>query len=229
MNRNKTSGNITRKLLALEVLISRSAEDLRDLSETMSGIQESMIVKYEESMESLTRDLSDEEKEEYYERNTDDYWQLATTFPGILNSSIFLSINSFLEFYMFQMCKIHEAYYPEAADLEKEGNSGICKYKSFMKKHKISDPFRTSSEWSRICVYRKVRNFIAHSDSILDETKNARTVVEFAEKNPGLISIDSHNKIRISQDCNDDYLTRAEVILHKLTDYARKKQKARKS
>jgi hypothetical protein len=215
-------------MLALKILVTRSGEDIRDFIENMTGIQKAMLIKYEESMESLTKDLSDEEKEEYYERSTDEYWQLATTFPGILNNTLFLSINSFLEFYMFQMCKLHEAYFPEIADLEKEGNSGICKYKSFLKKHKISDPFGTSSEWIRISVYRKARNFISHSYSILDETKNARNVIEFAEKNPGLISIDSHRKIWISYECNVDFLNCAEVFLHELADLAREKTKRSK-
>lgn len=225
---DKVYGNITRKMLVLKMLISRSGVDLKEFIESMTGIQKEMEIKFEKNIESLVKDLNDEEKEECYERSADEYWQLERTFPGIFNSSLFLSINSYLEFYMLQLCKYHEAYYPEVASLEKEGNNGICKYKSFLKKHKISEPFGASSEWNRISVYRKARNFIAHSDSILDETKNAIDVIKFAEKNPGLISIDSHRKIRISYECNVDFLDCAEVFLHELVDFAREKAKRSK-
>lgn len=210
-----------REILALKILAIRDAEDLKKLIDEFSKNLDLMTIKFRQRIDDYATDMSEEDKDNWYELNYDEHWQLANTFPRVLNNSLFVTIHSFFESYLQQLSKLFEFYSPDSKQINAIKSNGIGKYQVYLKNiHGIPFP-DTSNEWNRICIFRKIRNFIAHCDSKLDDTNNAHVVKVFAKSNPDLITLSKAGDIRVSHQCNIKFVNDTDIFLRELLDISK--------
>lgn len=188
---------------------------LLQLSMSLSKSNQAFINK----IEAKAAEMPDELRDDWLEWNSDIHWQLTDVFPNILNNSLLVTIYSYLESTLFDISRHKESQNPKLIKINDLRGDGIELYRNYLKKvHAIKFP-DTSDEWKRITVYRKIRNFIIHNDRILDNSKNAENIRQFAEQFPKLISINQFDQISVSEQSNIDFI---DVVQNFLMDLLEK-------
>ncbi|EJR56562.1 hypothetical protein IIM_00494 [Bacillus cereus VD107] len=146
-----------------QVLIEFSIENLNSYVLKMEEFLEKELERFNEEFEKKTRGWNEEDKDEYGEHLSDEYWILAETHPNFLRSSMFVSIYSFFEKELKDLCKFYKKsknnnQLSSPQKMSKIAKAllclGNCHNVSFSKEIK---------EWEKIDgVYREIRNIIAH-------------------------------------------------------------------
>ncbi|MCF8234820.1 MAG: hypothetical protein K9G67_07320 [Bacteroidales bacterium] len=133
-------------------------------------------------------------------------------------NSIFISLYSFLEKKMSQLCKLAEKNtYMKVKDLS--GN-GIFKYYKYFKKVLEINLVPINDEWTLITKYNKLRNRIVHfPDNTIEKSENNANLIETFKSINNLSIIEEEDfyefKISDSQLLND-FLTVIERFLYKI-------------
>ena len=99
---------------------------------------------------------------------------------------------------------------------------------NYLKKVQGIDFPDQSKEWNQISTYRKVRNFLVHNDGYLDNSKNAKTVKQFASKKPEFLIINQHSQIVLANECNLDFINTIQKFFTKLFKQLRQSDTSRR-
>jgi hypothetical protein len=143
----------------------------------------------------MSKELDDEEQDEFWDWYIDDYYTYSELYPSILKTSVFISIYSFFEYQLLKQCTNKEI-------LSSIKDKGIDKGKEYFKKvFGIHSPFQ-SENWKFIKDCNKIRNVIVHNggnmDTILDENKQ-QEIRNIISRVPGL-NISKHGNILIENE-----------------------------
>jgi hypothetical protein len=141
---------------------------------TVSAI-ESEKKSISERFDKATNELSEEEKAEYYEWNSEDYFMVSDVFSQISLRSFVVVLYSYIEDGMNVLCN---AEYSDRARLAKiQGlpdfkikykdmkGEGIDRAKTYLEKVIGRDLHSGEQLWSEIDTLRKIRNAIVHADA----------------------------------------------------------------
>ncbi|MEK4685363.1 hypothetical protein NSQ76_06425 [Bacillus sp. FSL M8-0256] len=137
----------------------------------MEKYNQNSLQSYEEYLDEATQGMDKEEAQYYVERNDDKLYDYVIRHPQMIRRTVFLEIYFSFENYLNSKCN----------DLQKEKNlnlsyedihgHGINRAKTFLTKAcLITEPFNTGL-WRDIVDYGKVRNAIAHNQSIVKKKK----------------------------------------------------------
>lgn len=125
------------------------------------------LYEFEESM----KELSDDEKEEFVNWHYDEIAQYRDDFPMIMRNSLFISVYSFLEEKVIDLCNQPDETSIKLDDLQ--GN-GIKRASLFIKKVKKDDFPDDTKEWHFINNANQIRNCIVHCGGDIEKAKTPK-------------------------------------------------------
>ncbi|MEA1972591.1 MAG: hypothetical protein U9N34_04765 [Candidatus Cloacimonadota bacterium] len=165
-----------------------------------------------------TKVLSKEEKEEYFEWNSDDYFMIEDVFTQISVRSFIVILFSYIEDGMNILCNAE--YSDKVRYQKKEGldefkvkytdmqGKGIKRAKLYLEKIIGRNLNSDKQPWSEIETLRKIRNTIVHSDGdARDSLKNDGNFTRHL--NAGRLKLNDHDKIIIESGYLDYILINA--------------------
>lgn len=164
-----------------QVLIEFSIENLNSYVLKIEEFLDKEIENFNDNFEEKTKGWNDEDKNEYGEYLSDEYWILAETHPNLLRSSMFISIYSFFEKELKDICEYYkkgknnkQIIYPKK--ISKISKSLLCLEQCYDIKFSI-----IIEEWKKIDeVYREIRNLFAHDggEISIDKLEEYTTLFE---------------------------------------------------
>ena len=168
-----------------------------------------------------TKDLSEEQKEEYFEWNSEDYFMVEDVFAQISLRSFIVILFSYIEDGMNTLCNAEysdKARYQKKNDLEEfkvkytdMHGTGINRAKLYLEKVVGCNLHTEKKPWSEIETLNKIRNAIVHGDgNASDSLKNDGNFKQHI--NDGRIKLKTHGQIII----DPEYLT---YILPQVREY----------
>ncbi len=137
------------------------------------------IAKYEKIMK--------EEEEQYLEMGFDfNEMEILEHTSVLYYSSIFISISSFLEKKMFQLCRVAEKKH--AAKINSIPGTGIYKYYQYLTQVVGLDLTKLDEEWNNIVAHSRFRNKLVHEPENPDsESPNSYLTVDGLHKYLSLV------------------------------------------
>ncbi len=187
-----------RKVGWLEMGVEIELDELRQCLEVMESYLESRLGHFEKWVEEQASELAQEERREFYDFHSDEYWELCEAFPTILRSSLFVACYSLLEHELTSLCRyVHRR---NACSNEPSFRTGII----FKARNYLSDEARIkfpdhSPSWQIItCYYNPMRNVIVHRGGKVDE-KRLERLKPFIDSNPS-VALDSLGRLRLHRE-----------------------------
>ena len=152
-------------------LFNSQVEYLEEYLDITEGTLEKKLKEFDESIDEKVRELSAEDKEEFYEFYSDDYWKYSKVIPNLNRSSIFLLFYTFFEHKLFLLAENFSSH-KKCKLIQKDiSGQGIERSKIYFEKVlEINFP-SDSIEWERLKNYGKIRNSIAHNGSKVKESE----------------------------------------------------------
>lgn len=137
--------------------------------------------------EKATKNLTEEQKEHFYERYGDEGYYTNDLFPSIQWSAMFVAAFNLFEKTLNDTCSFSTSISESSVHLKDLAGSGIQRAKSYLSKVQgVYEPFRTE-EWRRVQDYAKVRNVLAHAYGDLDLKNDAhKEILKIAGKTKGI-------------------------------------------
>lgn len=206
---------MTKSSLALH--ISSQTGTMRDYLTEMTGLMNSNLSDFADRVDQEADNLDAEGKDDWYDQNYDQEWKLTEVFPELYTKSFFVMIYSYIESTMKYFATALESHRQCEIKIDDLKGRGINLYKTYFEKVQ-SLPMKNSKSSQKIDDYRKIRNFIVHNNSRLDNTANAKHIKRFAKMNPTLLSIAPQDEIKINDQTNHDFLNAVELYLSELAD-----------
>ena len=205
---NQNSLRMTAKLAKLSTEFR--LESFRTYTEELEGKfqqdKESLFTKQNQ----LLSGLPNEEREIFESGLSDDYYTIEEVYIGQYRKSTLVSIYSFLEYAMNDLCKLCQKFYAITLNYEHLKGAGITRAKLYLEKV-IKVNFETlNPEWDELQNMNKVRNRIVHADGVLDE--NLKNLVV---RTQGL-SINNYRDLLVDRTYIDFSITTVERFLEKL-------------
>lgn len=178
-----------------------------------------------------TKYLSEEQKEEYFDWNSEDYFMVEDVFTQVSMKSFIVILFSYIEDGMNTLCNAE--YSDKARYHKKEGleefkvkytdmqGKGISRAKLYMEKIIGCNLHSDKKPWSEIETLRKIRNTIVHDDgNANDSLKNDANFKQHL--NDGRLKLENHDKIKIEPTYLDYILIKvreyfSEIELNKFT------------
>lgn len=114
-------------------------------------------------------------------------------------NSLFISMYSFLEKKMFQLCKLAEDKY--IININDLSGNGIFKYYKYFKKVLSINLEEINTEWTEIKKYNKLRNHFVHSpENIIKKSNNNLRKIDALKsiRNISIVEKDNHIEFGIS-------------------------------
>ncbi|MCY8473303.1 hypothetical protein [Bacillus halotolerans] len=156
----------------------------------------------------------------HYNMDEDDflYWhydeisQYRDHFPSIMRNSLFISIYSFLEDKVIDLCKSTDETGKKLDELK--GN-GIQRASSFIKKVKKEYFPDDTKEWNFIQNANKIRNCIVHCGGDIEKAKEPE-IVRNAVNGLKNVKVDIHNNILLNEDFCTEFIDVVDKFLSDL-------------
>jgi hypothetical protein len=117
--------------------------------------------------EHQVKELSEEQKAEYYEHHSDSYMELAKYIPSIQRKSELISICTILEHLLKDLCVLYKDSIQaplEYSDIKANGDIDRAR-KYLIKVIGIAFP-ETSKNWEEIVIIQQIRNVFVHHDGV---------------------------------------------------------------
>ncbi|MEB1806610.1 MAG: hypothetical protein LPK26_04755 [Bacillaceae bacterium] len=201
--------------------IDFSLNDFRDYSKIVEQQFKDSLQKFEKEASELTPD----EQEEYFDHYYDEWSPFKNDFPKIHRSSLFISIYSFLESALINLCKRSYGKYHLSSTYEDISGNGIERAKIYLTKVAEIDFPSNTKEWQFIKLCNDIRNCIVHNQSYLNsDSKKAEKLENQLKKTP-LINVDVSGEITIEEGFCNLFIDTLESFLNKLFTIVGEKDK----
>lgn len=153
---------------------------------------ESERTRFEKFVEKEAANLTDEDRDAFFDYFSDDAWRINDVFPALLSTSAFLLSYGMFEKSLNEICRSAKRKTDIDIFLKDLNGQGIERAKSFLSKIcGVSAPFNTS-EWREIVNLSRLRNVMAHTSGVLDLTNsNHKQVLAYCQGQP-TINIKKH-------------------------------------
>ena len=185
-------------------LLNFDLENLENYCQIMETSLKNQKKNFEEWLEKEAEKLSEEEKEEFYDFYSDDYWELSNVFPNTLRSSLLVAAYSVLERQLVACCTElwNKNQYPVKPNIPQRRI--IFEARNYLITHAgISIP-DTSPNWSGIVSYNKIRNSIVHNGGKLNSQRLA-DLQPFLALNPS-ITLDQFHGVVLGEDACKNFI-----------------------
>ncbi|MER0468112.1 hypothetical protein ABR330_15855 [Bacillus cabrialesii subsp. cabrialesii] len=188
--------------------ISGQLQTFREYAEYVESNLRRELYKYEQTF----KELSDIEIEEFVDWHYDEISQYRDDFPSIMRNSLFISVYSFLEEKVIDLCDQPDETSIKLEDLQ--GN-GIKRASLFIKKVLKDDFPDDTKEWHFILNANQIRNCIVHCGGDIDKAKNPKRVRNAVNELENVIE-GRHNKILLNEDFCIEFIDVVEKFLRDL-------------
>ena len=118
---------------------------------------------------------------------------------------MFVTAYAFLEWGLFELCRVLAQIRPYALHVKDLKGKGIEQARAYITKVQgvAEFPIETA-EWRRIQVYREIRHTIVHRNAVVRPVPNDGGIRQFVLRNPTFAAVDEHGHISIHSDgCRD--------------------------
>lgn len=189
-----------KRLLLLRILegtIFIDLENIREHCDLMESSLKKELKDFRKRVDEQAEKLSSEEKTEFYEWYSDDYWKLTDVFPNIQRNSMLIMAFSFFENKLKSICKKLKPYADCNIWLNDLYGDDIDRVKIYLKEIiKINFP-NDDKNWEEISNIRYIRNLVVHNGGKLEKErcKEYKKLKNYIGKNRKLLKLDKHEKI----------------------------------
>lgn len=121
----------------------------------------SKIKEFEENLEKKAINLSVDDKERFFEFHSDEYWKLADVIPYMTYTNFIISLYSYIEHELFNLCKDIRKEQDIKLSYEDVGGKGIYRAKLYLSK--VADIEIEDKHWNELVIIGKLRNKIVHN------------------------------------------------------------------
>ena len=179
----------------LELGVDIGMDNLRQYNDILESHLESSLVDFERRVEEQASEMDEEDRNEFYEFHSSEYWRLSDVFPTTLRSSLFVACYSLLEHELTSLCRY--LYRKNAYSDEPNFWRGIIFEARDYSTNKACIEFPDVSEsWQIIkCYYNPIRNVIVHQGGKIDD-RRLRTLNPFIDANAS-VSLDSLGRVQL--------------------------------
>lgn len=160
--------------------------------------------------------LSEHEAElqEHVNRNfREAYYIVDEIYLGQYRKSTLVSIYSFLEFTMMNLCDLVQLFYNSSLGVKDLRGKGINQAKLYLEKVAKINFEELNAEWSELVTLNKVRNHIVHADGVEDIV--SKDLTKLANRTQGL-SIKKYGRLLVERTYIDSSITTVENFLDEL-------------
>lgn len=185
--------------------VSHELDQFRDYAKYI----ESSLRKEVKFYEDRARGLQPEEEEEYWEFYIDEVAPYSQDFPRIMRNSLLVSIYTFLEDKIVELCVPNEDTLLKLSDIK---GQGIEQASIYLKKVLCIDFPDNSKEWHYIKKANLIRNCIVHSSGDVSKSRN-ETKLRNAIQDMPFISIDKMGCINLDDELCIDFIENVDVFL----------------
>ena len=195
--------------------------DLSRIRSYASELQDALderVTQFKKHVDERARKYDPESREEWYDWNSGEHWELSEVFPAILRHSVFVTTYSFLESTVMRGCRQFARQKPGAIEIRDLRGEGLEVARIYLKKvHGVQFPDQ-SAEWHRLSYYRKIRNCLVHRDGQVGQEGPGKDIRVFVAKNPDLAVIDERNRLSLRREGCDDMISVTQRFLDLLID-----------
>jgi hypothetical protein len=176
--------------------------EFRELARYAAAIERLLSeegARFSSQLSEQTRNMTEQQRHDYYESATDEFHNLERTFPRILRYSLFVQSYALFE---DAVARVAEHYRDELAlelSPSELKDKGIIRTKTYLKKV-ARKPFPdTMPEWQDILILNQIRNSIVHETGYFSEEKQLRQDIQsFIQKWADAVSFDNMSRFDIT-------------------------------
>ncbi|GEM_PF-1624730 len=171
------------------MIVQSELADLQTCDEMLEGAVIRELAGFQRAVDANASMLSESERDEYYRFHSGSRWMLEELFPNIARTSMFLTCCALLEARLDQFCQVAAREIGTRLTLEDIHGKGIVRARIFLKKA-VGMPFPDCTEqWREISTYGIIRNALAHTNGVLDDSRKRELVLQFANETHGLVKL----------------------------------------
>jgi hypothetical protein len=190
--------------------VSNELDQFRDYAEYIESSLRKEIKSYQDRAEGLLP----EEEEEFWDWHLDEVSPYSQDFPKIMRNSLFVSIYTFLEDKIVELCVSDTDALLELSDIK---GQGIHQASIYLKKVLRIDFPDNSNEWQYIKKANLIRNCIAHSSGDVSKSRNETKLRNAVQDMPS-ISIDKMGYLNLDSELCLDFIENVGSFLKQLYD-----------
>lgn len=162
--------------------------------------------------EDMANDLDEEEKEAFWDHYIDEVSKYYQEFPQIMRNSLFVSIYTFLEDKLIELCVPNDETTLKLSDIN---GKGIQQASIYLKKVlRINFPDH-SKEWHFIKNSNLIRNCIVHNNGDISKSSNEKKLRNII-KDMSNVTIDNKDYIILDNKFCDNFINNVESFLSQL-------------
>lgn len=181
---------------------------LKGYSQTLERLLRSEFEDFERKTEKTANQLSEDQREEFYDYLSDEHSGLSDLYPNTLRAPVFVFSYSRLEYFMLRLCEYIKAknkYKLGVADLH---GKGIWSAYAYLTKVAELECFLGSKQWSEIRFLNGIRNVVVHAKGRIDKSKPGPLNLYTHMKNWKSLTLDTNDHLRFSATFNKDVFNR---------------------
>jgi len=147
------------------------------------------------NLESITKDMGEEEKSNFYDFHEDDMIEAGSDFPTLLFSSFVISWYSFMEYELTSICKMLDLRISVSIKDDTRYGEGIKRAYKFLDEaggYKIDN-----KHWQELDKIRSIRNKLVHEGGILlpKPVERRKPSVKFEDEDGAIIYLPIENEL----------------------------------
>jgi len=136
---------------------------------------------FEAKIDEQAKTLPPEERDEFYEFQSETYWDYAETFPKILRNSFFVSAYSLLEYKMATICRWLKKDKQMPISWSDLKGDTLDQFKLYCKLAGLELSYN-SQTWQEIQHYCMLRNCIVHNRGLIQGARQERELQAYANR-----------------------------------------------
>ncbi|MEO2223209.1 hypothetical protein [Priestia megaterium] len=189
-------------------LISHQIDLFREYSKYIESSFQKELTFYEDG----AKKVQEEEEEDYWDFYLDDVIQYSKDFPRIMRNSLFVSIYTFLEDKIVELCVPNESTLLKLSDIK---GQGIEQASLYLKKVLLLDFPDNSKEWHYIRKANLIRNCIVHSNGVISKSRSKDKLVKAIDE-MSFVTKDHNGHINLESQFCLEFLENVHSFLRQL-------------
>ncbi len=123
-------------------------------------------------------EMSQEQRTDFLQWTSDDFYYLGQSFPQILRSSLFLHAYSLFENGLLQLADYHRDAFGLGVSPSDLKDKGITRAKTYLNKVALVPFPNEHPTWKQIKTLSRIRNLVVHKNGYLPENDNDRAEID---------------------------------------------------
>ncbi|MEH7419567.1 hypothetical protein V7266_30510, partial [Neobacillus drentensis] len=166
-----------------EILFDYKMDTLEELIKNTENSLVKNLQDLENYIEEKANEFDEDQKQEYYDFMSDDFWKHKDDYPQIVRKSFFLQAYFSFEHFLNEICNHFKQKLELTLDLKDINGQGLERSKIYISKViGVSSPFQ-SKYWTKIQLYNQIRNVFVHNAGEYDDSNKKHRATKQQLKN----------------------------------------------